>query len=160
MLLPENDSQVLRLTDSFYERYPNPPYVEILKKRQRGYECILFQTHYEYFICVPYRTEISHTYAYHFRGSKRSRLHRSGLDYTKIIIIKDGSDIDSRSIYIDQDEYNETMKNIERIKADALQFVEDYIAHIRGERLLHLAEFRRRYGYSPLQYFHSELGIE
>ena len=30
-----------------------------------------------------------HKYAYHFRKSSRSQKHRSGLDYTKIAIIKD-----------------------------------------------------------------------
>ena len=64
MSLPENDYQILKLTDDFYNTYPNPPYIEILKKKQRAYNCILFQTHYGYFICVPYRREISHKYAY------------------------------------------------------------------------------------------------
>lgn len=159
MLLPENDSQILRLTNAFYERYPNPPYIEILKKRKRGYKCILFQTHYEYYICVPYRTEITHAYAYHFKDSRRSQIHKSGLDYTKIVIIQEGIYIDSNPLYIDQDEYNETMRNIERIKAEALQFVEDYVDHIRGEKVLHLAEFRRRYTFSPLKYFHKELRL-
>lgn len=87
MNLPENDSQILKLTNTFYNAYPNPPYIEILKKQQRAYNCILFQSHYDYFICVPYRTEISHSYAYKFTSSSRSILHKSGLDYTKIVII-------------------------------------------------------------------------
>ena len=60
--LPENDYQILRLTDLFYEAYSNPPYVELLEKRTRAYNCLLFQTHYDYFICVPFRTEITHGY--------------------------------------------------------------------------------------------------
>ena len=32
MNLPENDYQILKLTDAFYKAYPNPPYTEILKK--------------------------------------------------------------------------------------------------------------------------------
>ena len=77
MSLPENDYQILKLTDDFYNTYSNPPYAEIMKKRQRAYTCILFQTHYGYFICVPYRTEIPHKYAYHFKNSKRSQAHKS-----------------------------------------------------------------------------------
>lgn len=80
MQLQESDYQILKLTDSFYEKYPNPPCREILKKRQRAYNCLLFQTHYDYFICIPFRTEISHGYAYHFKKSARSRVHKSGLD--------------------------------------------------------------------------------
>ena len=37
MSLPENDYQILKLTDDFYNTYPNPPYIEILKKKQRAY---------------------------------------------------------------------------------------------------------------------------
>ena len=54
MNLPENDYQILKLTNAFYSAYPNPPYTEILKKNQRVYNCLLFQSHYDYFICIPY----------------------------------------------------------------------------------------------------------
>ena len=85
----EIDYAVYSLSYEFYEKYPNPPYKELLKKKERRYACLLIQSHYGYFICIPYRTEISHKYAYHFRKSSRSQKHRSGLDYTKIAIIKD-----------------------------------------------------------------------
>jgi len=126
MDLPENDYQILKLTDAFYNAYPNPPYIEMLKKNQRAYNCLLFQTHYNYFICIPYRSEISHRYAYLFKKSARSRQHKSGLDYTKIVIIN---------------------KN-------------EYIAHIMERRIQHPSEFKRRYTYSSLQYFHKELGLK
>ena len=58
MNLPQNDYQILRLTEHFYNAYPNPPYREVLKKNQRAYNCLLFQTHYDFFICIPYRTEM------------------------------------------------------------------------------------------------------
>lgn len=159
MNLPENDSQILKLTNKFYTDYPNPPYSEILKKQQRAYNCLLFETHYHYFICIPFRTEISHKYAYHFKKSIRSRKHKSGLDYTKIVIIKDNQYIDCKDALIDKDEFNETMKNLGRIKEEALIFVEDYVKCIKGEKSIHASEFRRRYGFSPLQYFHRELEI-
>lgn len=130
MGLPENDFQILKLTDEFYNAYPNPPYTEILEKRKRAYNCILFQTHYDYYICVPYRTQISHNYAYHFRNSTRSRIHKSGLDYTKIVIINKSEYIDNIDALVDQDEYNETIINLKRIKREALEFVEDYIGHM------------------------------
>ncbi len=57
------------------------------------------------------------------------------------------------------DEFNETMVNLERIKKEALDFVEDYVAHMKGSRKLHKREFERRYSFSPLKYFHNELGI-
>ena len=54
------------------------------------------------FICIPYRTEINHEYAFHF---------------------------------------SETMVNLERIKKEALAFVEDYVEHVKGTRVLHKKEF-------------------
>ena len=159
MNLPENDYQILKLTDDFYNAYPNPPYKEILKKKQRAYNCLLFQTHYDYFICIPYRTEISHPYAFHFTTTERSKVHKSGLDYSKIVIIAKTEYIDSTDAIIDKDEFNETMVNLKRIKKEAMDFVEDYVEHIKGTKLLHKREFIRRYGFSPLKYFQKELGI-
>lgn len=159
MNLPASDFQILKLTTDFYNDYPNPPYLEILKKEKRAYNCILFQTHYNYYICVPYRTRISHTYAYCFKNSARSRKYRSGLDYTKIVIINKNEYIDNKDALVDKDEYNETMINIKRIEREALEYVEDYVGHIKGENVLHPQEFKRRYSFSPLKYFHRELGI-
>ena len=159
MNLTETDYQIMKLTDAFYQAYPNPPYKEILKKKQRAYNCLLFQTHYDYFICIPYRTEIRHPYAFHFTTTERSRTHKSGLDYSKIVIITKSEYMDGVNAIIDKDEFKETMVNLEQIKREALCFVEDYVAHRRGSRLLHKREFDRRYGFSPLKYFHKELGI-
>jgi len=159
MSLPENDYQILRLTDQFYKAYPNPPYKEILQKKNRAYNCLLFQTHYDFYICIPYRSEITHKYAFHFKGTNRSISHKSGLDYTKIVIISKSEYIDNVNAIIDKDEFNETMINLEKIKTDALEYVEDYMAHITKQKLLDLPEFKRRYAYSPLQYFHKELKI-
>ena len=159
MTIPENDYQILRLTNKFYNDYPNPPYKEILKKKHRAYNCLLFQTHYEYFICIPYRTEIHHPYAFHFTTTERSKIHRSGLDYSKIVIISKTEYIDSVDVLIDKDEFNETMINLGHIKKEALKFVEEYVEHEKGIGLLHKREFDRRYGFSPLKYFHDELGI-
>ena len=159
MNTPDSVFQILRLTDDFFNSYPNPPYTEILKKKQRAYKCVLFQTHYDYFICIPFRSEMTHHYGYRFKNSARSASHKSGVDYTKIVIISKTEYIDSNDAIIDHDEYTETMINSARIKNDALIFVEDYVAHIKGVKKLHPREFQRRYSYSPLKYFHNELGV-
>ena len=159
MNIPENDYQILRLTEDFYRDYPNPPYVEILKKKGRAYNCLLFQTHYNYFICIPYRSEISHKYSYLFKKSKRSSNCNSGLDYTKLVIISNLNYVDAKDAIIDKDEYIETITNFMRIKRDALKYVEDYIAHMRREKELSREEFVRKYRFSPLKYFHKELGL-
>lgn len=116
MSLPENDYQILKLTDVFYREYPNPLYNEILKKNNRAYNCLLFQSHYDYFICIPYRSEISHKYAFHFTNTTRSKEHKSGLDYSKIVIITKTDYIDSVDAIIDKDEFKETMVNLKQIK--------------------------------------------
>ena len=159
-MLPDNDYQILRLTDKFYDTYPNPPYTEILTKGSRAYNCLLFQTHYDYFICIPYRSEVNHNSAYHFKKSIRSRIHKSGLDYTKMIIITNSEYIDNVGAIIDKDEFKETIKNFEKIKREALEYVEEYIMHEKGIQKLHPAKYKRKYLYSTLQYFHKELGIQ
>lgn len=160
MNLPENDYQILKLTEKFYEDFPDPPYHEILKKQARAYNCLLFQSHYGYFICIPYRSEVRHSYSYRFKKTARSKEHKSGLDYTKIVIISKTTYIDNQNAIIDKDEFNETMINLDKIKAEALKFVEDYVAHVKNIKKLHIQEFQRRYKFSPLQYFHKELGID
>lgn len=157
---PKKDTfQILKLSNVFYNTYPNPPFIEILKKRQRAYNCILFQTAHHYYICVPYRTEISHTYSYLFKNTERARKHKSGLDYTKIVIINNVEYLDTKNAIVDKDEYNETVININKIKQEAIAFVDDYVAHINSSKCLHNKEYERRYKYSPLKYFHSELGL-
>lgn len=150
--------QILQLTDLFYDKYPNPPYIEILKKKQRAYNCLLIHTR-EYFICLPYRSEVTHSYAYHFTSTIRSRTNKSGLDYTKIVIIQNHDYFSGNHAIVDNDEYRETVMNINRIIREASCFVNDYIGHIKGTNLLHSREFSRRYQYSPLKYFHDVLDI-
>ena len=160
MKLPENDYQILKLTPMFYNNYLNSSHAEILKKNNRAYNCLLFQTHYNFYIAIPYRSEIAHKYAYHFRYSKRSKKHKSGLDYTKIIIVGQNEYLDTKDAIIDNDEYNETIRNFDRIKEEVLTYVEDYINYVQQKKCLSEKEFERRYKYSTLKYFHREMGIE
>ena len=159
MKLPENDYQILKLTPLFYETYLNESHTEILQKNTRAYTCLLFQTHYDYFIAIPYRSEISHKYAYHFKKSKRSKEHKSGLDYTKIVILDKTEYLDTKGAIIDKDEYNETVQNLDRIKEEALLYVEEYIEKVDCEGQIKDTSFERKYRYSTLKYFHKELGI-
>ncbi|MCD7736278.1 MAG: hypothetical protein LUI07_04840, partial [Lachnospiraceae bacterium] len=128
-------------------------------KNNRPYNCLLFQTHYGYFICVPYRTNIRHSYAYKFKNSARSQQHASGIDYMKMVIIKNPAFVTANDALVDNDEYIETVQNIDIIKQEALGYLEDYIEYMQGASSLSNEEFRRRYRFSPLQYFHNELGL-
>lgn len=154
------DYQVLNLTKQFYADYPDPPYKEIIRKDARPYNCLLIQSHYGYFICIPYRSHVNHKYAYKFRNSIRSRRTNSGLDYTKIVIVKNTAYIGIVDAVVDADEYKETRENIEYIKKDAQTYIDDYVEHMLGKSTKYDArKFKRVYGFSTLQYFHQELEI-
>lgn len=154
------DYQILHLTAKFYADYPNPPYKEILKKESRPYNCLLIQSHYGYFICIPYRSHIKHKYAFKFKNSTRSKQTHSGLDYSKIVIITKNEYIGKNDAIIDQDEFKETRDNIEYIKNDVQNYIDDYVAVMSGDTTTYdKVEFKRIYEYSTLPYFHNELGI-
>ncbi|WP_456110916.1 type III toxin-antitoxin system TenpIN family toxin [Roseburia inulinivorans] len=154
------DYQVLNLTNQFYLDYPDPPYKEIVRKNNRPYNCLLLQSHYGYFICIPYRSHIKHKYSYKFKNSKRSKRTNSGLDYTKIVIIKDLNYLGAVDAIVDTDEYKETRDNINYIKKDVQEYVDDYIEYINETSDKYTQKsFKRAYGYSTLQYFHSQLDL-
>ena len=154
------DFQLYKLTNKFYNDYPTSRFPELLIKKDRVYNCLLFEFD-EYFVCVPYRTEITHKYAYHFKGSERSKQHRSGLDFTKIVITNNLDYIDENSpAVIDADEFRETRRNINTIQKQVYDYVTDYINYNKGARKISKQEFNRRYKYSTLQYFHQELNLK
>lgn len=134
--------QILNLTDIFYDHYSGKYYNEIMKKRERPYNCLLIQTHYDYFICIPYRSNISHNNAYFFTNSKRSKIKKSGLDFSKIIIVKDTKYIGTSDAIIDKDEYNETYYKIKQIKMKAEKYVDGYVNHMMKKKVLHKTEFQ------------------
>ena len=159
-MLPDYDCQVLKLTNVFYDAYPNPPYTEIETKEARRYNCLIVQSHYGYFICVPFRSNVNHKYAFHFRESKRSKKSKSALDYTKTIIIKDSRFISEKQGIVDNDEYTEMMRNIDKIVKEVLNYLEGYVDYyVSKNNKMSKEEFERRYKYSTLKYFHDILGI-
>lgn len=154
------DYQILNLTQQFFEDYPSPPYDEIIRKSNRPYNCLLIQSHYGYFICIPYRSHINHTHAYKFKKSARSKRTKSGLDYSKIVIITNSAYLGTANAIVDQDEFIETRNSIEYIKNDAQRYIDTYVAYKSGQATKYdEKEFTRTYQYSTLKYFHKELGI-
>ena len=154
-------AKLCRLSSAFYAKYPNPPFDEILEKPTRAYFCIAFDCGRDYYICVPYRTNVTHKYAYKFKYSKRSQNYNSGLDYSKSVIIKKadkGIYLCSNAI-VDKDEYVETFRNIDTIVDKVIKHVDDFVDHHLGKKVLHIKEYERRYSRSTLIYFCKELGI-
>ncbi len=153
--------QVLNLTEKFYMDYPNPPYSEFVTKGARPYNCLLIQSRYGYFICIPYRSNVKHRYSYRFKNSERAKCKKSGLDYTKVVIVTDSDYIGTQDAVIDTDEYKETRENISKIIKDVQKYIDTYVSYIlKTAGKLDEREFQRAYQYSTLKYFHKELGME
>ena len=92
----EFDSDVYLLSEDFRNAYPQAIYPELMSKGGRPYNCLLIDTHDDYLICIPYRSNINHKNAYLFKNSLRSRQARSGLDFSKIVLIKNPNYIDEK----------------------------------------------------------------
>lgn len=153
------DYEIYTLSDAFYDTYNTEDYPEILSKNERPYSCLLIETKWDFFICIPYRTNIKHKQSYKFRNSMRSQEHNSGLDYSKMAVIEKLDYIGEQAV-IDQDEYNETRDNIQDIASAAITYLNKYIKHHKGEACLVPAMYERLYKYSTLPYFHKELNIK
>lgn len=153
-------ADVYQLTQDFMDAYPVEQYPELMHKLGRPYNCLLVDTHYDYYICIPFRSQINHKNAFLFHGTQRSMRSKSGLDYTKIILINKNSYIDNRKVVVDQDEYKEVQKSLARIVKEATTYIEDYIGHVTGTAPMHFRQFARKYQYSTLPYFHDIMNIK
>ncbi len=154
------NSKLYLLSTKFVQDYPPSIYPELMYKQGRPYACLLIPSHDDYFICIPFRSSIRHKNAFMFTGTARSRKSKSGLDYSKIAIIKDMDyfNTDAKAI-IDQDEYSEMIKNIPAIVQEANNYVDTYINHMKGISPIHPDMFARKYQYSTLPYFHDIMKI-
>lgn len=152
--------QVYRLSAKFRNSYPNGVFPELMCKQGCPYTCLLIESHDGYFICVPFRSNITHKNAFLFKRSARSRRTKSGLDYSKTVIITNTEYIDSSTpAVVDQDEYREILVNLPRIVSEVNCYLTVYMNHIQGKKIIHPRDFMRLYGYSTLKYFHNELGL-
>ena len=116
----EYDSELSLLSSKFTQDYPPATYPELMHKLGHPYTCLLIDSHDDYFICVPFRSSIGHKNAFMFTGTARSKKTKSGLDYSKIAIIKNIDYFDSTTTaLVDQDEYAEMMRNLPAIVQEA-----------------------------------------
>ena len=152
--------ELKNLSPQFYTDYNQTKCPQILYKDKRAYSCFIINCK-DYTICIPYRSNIKKDNAFLFQNTERSKKSRSGLDYEKMVIVKDTDKyLDNSKPIVDNDEYVETIINCEEIVENALTYIDRYKKHITGEEPLHPKRFAREYGYTALQYFHEELEID
>ncbi|MEG1576526.1 MAG: hypothetical protein RR995_03895 [Hungatella sp.] len=157
----EYEAEVYLLSQKFTKDYPISTYPELMCKSGRPYTCLLIDSHECYFICVPFRSSIGHKNSFMFQGTQRSKKNKSGLDYSKMVLISDDDYIDANvKAIVDQDEYTEMMRNLPYIVTDVLQYVDIYINHVNGTNGIHPREYDRKYLYSTLPYFHDIMNLQ
>ena len=78
-------------------------------------------------------------------------MHKSGLDYSKIVIVQKKEYLENFDAVVDRDEYKETRDNIEYIRKDAQAYIDDYVNQISGNlQKYDEKEFQRINNYSTL----------
>lgn len=100
------------LSQDFIKKYPQNKYPELMFKLGRPYNCLFIDCHSEYFICLSYRSNINHNNAFMFKKTRRSINNKSGIDYSKMVIINDNSLLITGTAIVDQDEYKEVIQNM------------------------------------------------
>ena len=156
----EFDAEVYQLSAEFLNDYPAEQYPELMCKSGRPYNCLLVDLHLDYFICIPYRSSIHHPNAFMFHGTQRSKIKKSGLDYSKIVLIREQRYFSTAKAVVDQDEYRETRKNLAKIAGEAVDYVNTYIDHVNGKCPLHPKAYDRKYRFSTLPYFHDIMRLD
>lgn len=151
--------EIYKLSAKFEADYPISKYPEILYKSDLPHFCLLIDTHCNYFICVPFRSNIDHKNAFLFKNTNRSKRTHSGIDYSKMIIIKDITYLDNTNVVVDQDEYIQAIKHIQSIVLESVNYLNTYINHVNGTKILHEKNFNRRYKFTTLKYFHNILNL-
>ncbi|MCD8324781.1 MAG: hypothetical protein LUC32_07545, partial [Clostridiales bacterium] len=58
------ESDLYLLSVKFIQDYPVSTYPELMHKQGRPYTCLLIDSHDDYFICVPCRSDIRHKNAF------------------------------------------------------------------------------------------------
>ena len=153
-----NTYEIKKLSPSFYSDYPVTVYHEILEKTDRPYDVIVFETDEDYYVCVPFRTYLNHNQGFHFYPAPLPTGENPGLDYSKMVIIKRDDYIGGPAL-IDTAQMSCFNANIATIQKEIFEYLEEYINHVNGTKMLHPSKFKRKYQFSSLKYFHTELGI-
>ena len=142
------------LSDEFYKKYSSKNYPEIEHKASRPYLVMLVKIDSNTF-AIPFRTNIRHRYCYKFKQSNRDTQTVTGLDYTKAVIVNSINFIGDKAT-IDNKEFVELNNKYFFILKQFKKYVDGYRDFVN--RKLNQYE-NKRYQFSTLKYFHSELNL-
>lgn len=154
--MQEYHYEILRLSKKFYQNYPKNKYPELLRKDDRPFDVMTFEILSNLYVCIPFRSDMMHNNGFLFKKSKRSRSHHSGLDFSKIVLLENRKYLSELGV-VDKDELEESYINLSKIYYQALKYINDYINHITLKKTLSKEEFKRKYQFTTLSYFHKEL---
>ena len=143
-----------RLSVAFYKQYHNCE--EILVKEERPYYVLLLKLD-NLTYAIPLRSHITHPFCFMADSSSG---HKSGLDYSKAVIITDmGKYIDQGPVTIRQHEYNVLKQREYLIKKQFSSYVSSYKREIRRRKKSPKLPISSLCRYSTLKYFHNELNL-
>lgn len=149
-------NDIYLLNSQFYLDYPQSRFPEIMTDPNRPYNIVIYDDYYDIYVCVPIRTNVHHNNC--FRLPQTITNTKPGVDYSKMVIFKDSRYFD-KTVLIDQIQMATFHSNSARIHSEIKDYLDKYIKHVKGENVLSNGEFRRKYLFSTLPYFHNELGI-
>ena len=157
-----SDSELMKLSEEFFKDYPYEKYPELLRKTDRTFDVIVFEGHGDYFICIPFRSDMNEKNgAFFFKNTNRSKRGNSGVDFEKMVIIKDFKYLNNKSpILLDRDEYERFSYFKSQIHEKAFDYLQTYMDYIKKNSSMLSRKFKRDYQFTTLKYFHKELGLE
>lgn len=144
--------ELRKLSDKFYQDYDPKFYPEIEQKRGRPYAVLMVIVNDVKF-AIPLRTNIKHAYCYKFKATNRETISRTGIDFSKAVVIKNDRYLGDLTD-IDYKEYLELRKKTYFIIKKFRQYIDGYLHLLKcgGHKYL-----ERKYKYSTLRYFKDDL---
>ena len=140
--------ELRKLTQKFYDDYPQSLYPEIEYKLGRPYVILLVKIRKKTF-AIPFRTNIKHSSCYKFKSTKRIANSSTGLDFSKAVVIIKKEHLGDLT-YIDNKEYVELQNKYYFVLKKFKKYVYDYVHYKRygGNKYI-----EKRYRYTTLKYF-------
>lgn len=148
-------ADIFKLSKQFHAAYTHELYPEILQNDERPYAILIISINGNLKIGLPFRTYIKHNNCFRFKSIILNN-STPGLDYSKLIVVTNDEYLEDIKI-VEENQKKELDENIAFIIKEVKKYINDYVMHKKGIRILHHREFQRKYGYSTLPYFENEL---